>query len=90
MRLPEQKGEQPNAAVAVTDVGFQFADAVLDAAHQPMIWVREDQRAATMAANGGEERNENIALPLPNDSAVGMSDAQIFSHRLGFCGLAQR
>ena len=69
--------KQASAPVAVTDAGFQFADAVLDAGHQRMIWVREDHRAATMAANGGEERNEIVALPLPSASAASSSDAQI-------------
>ncbi len=73
----EQNVGSANAPVAVTDVGFQFADAVLDAAHQRMIWVREDHRSATMASNGDEERNEIVALALPSDSAVSTSDAQV-------------
>lgn len=68
-------GQNTSAPVAVTDVGFQFADAVLDAPNQRMIWVREDHRAATMAANGNEERNEIVALPLPGGSVK--SDAQV-------------
>ena len=71
----EQQGNSLSAPVALTDAGFQFADAVLDAPHQRMIWVREDHRAATMAAHGDEERNEIVALPLPGNST--QSDAQI-------------
>ena len=70
------KADTP-APVAVTEAGFQFADAVLDAPHQRMIWVREDHRAETLAANNGEERNEIVALALPADSTVVSSNAQI-------------
>jgi len=75
--FPEQKAASADAPVAVTDTGFQFADAVLDALHQRMIWVREDHRAATIAANGDEERNEIVALALPSDSAIASAEAQI-------------
>ena len=71
--FPEQ--QTAHTPLAVTDVGFQFADAVLDAPHNRMIWVREDHRAETLAANNGEERNEIIALPVPGDSAA--SEAQV-------------
>jgi dipeptidyl aminopeptidase/acylaminoacyl peptidase len=72
--FPEPTDSGANAPVAVTEVGFQFADAVLDARHQRMIWVREDHRAATMAANKGEERNEIVSLALPGSA---IADAQI-------------
>ena len=68
--FPEQNVAGANTPVAVSDVGFQFADAVLDVRHQRMIWVREDHRAATMAANKGEERNEIVALVLPPIDSV--------------------
>jgi len=51
--------------VAITPTGFQFADGVVDAANARMLWVREDHRPETKAANG-EERNEIVALPLPS------------------------
>lgn len=81
-RLYWQAFSEPNMAgapapVAVTEAGFQFADAVLDTLHQRMIWVREDHRAETLAANNGEERNEIVALALPGDSVVVSSEAQI-------------
>ena len=50
--------------VAITPSGFQFADGTVDAANRRMLWVREDHRPGTKAANG-EERNEIVALPLP-------------------------
>lgn len=71
----QEFSKQTSAPIVVTDAGFQFADAVLDAPNQRMIWVREDHRAATMAANGNEERNEIVALPLPGASV--QSDAQV-------------
>ncbi len=52
------------APVAITPSGFQFADGTVDAANRRMLWVREDHRPGTKAANG-EERNEIVALPLP-------------------------
>ena len=81
-RLYWQAFSEPNTAgtsapVAVTEAGFQFADAVMDAPHQRMIWVREDHRAATLAANKGEERNEIVALALPGDDGHALLDAQI-------------
>ncbi len=79
-RLYWQAFSGPNVTstpLPVTDAGFQFADAVLDAPHHRMIWVREDHRAETMAANKGEERNEIVALSLPGDSASTTSEAQI-------------
>ena len=79
-RLYWQAFSGPNVTstpLPVTDAGFQFADAVLDAPHNRMIWVREDHRAETMAANKGEERNEIVALSLPGDSASTMSETQI-------------
>jgi dipeptidyl aminopeptidase/acylaminoacyl peptidase len=79
---PEQKAASVNAPIALTDAGFQFADAVLDTPHQRMIWLREDHRGATKAANGGEERNEIVALPLPNESNVSASDAQMLPQQV--------
>jgi dipeptidyl aminopeptidase/acylaminoacyl peptidase len=52
------------APVAVTPSGYQYADGSVDAAGRRMLWVREDHRPETTAANG-EERNEIVALPLP-------------------------
>jgi dipeptidyl aminopeptidase/acylaminoacyl peptidase len=65
------------APTALTDVGFQFADAVVDADHQRMIWVREDHREVTKAQNNGEERNEIIALPLPTDLTEVITAAEV-------------
>jgi len=52
------------APVAITPDGFQYADGVVDAVNRRMLWVREDHRPETKAANG-EERNEIVTLPLP-------------------------
>lgn len=52
------------APLAITPSGFQYADGNVDAAGGRMVWVREDHRPVTVAANG-EERNEIVALPWP-------------------------
>jgi dipeptidyl aminopeptidase/acylaminoacyl peptidase len=67
--FPEQKTASASP-IALTESGFQFADAVLDSQYQRMIWIREDHRESTKATNGGEERNEIVALPLPNAANV--------------------
>lgn len=57
------------APVALTPAGYQYADCVHDAVRKRVICVREDHTAATKAENG-EERNEIVALALPEGDGV--------------------
>lgn len=57
------------APIALTPKGYQYADGVLDITRQRMLWVREDHTEATRRANG-EERNEIVAIALPDAAAA--------------------
>jgi dipeptidyl aminopeptidase/acylaminoacyl peptidase len=71
------------APVAITPSGFQYADGSVDTAGRRMLWVREDHRPQTTAANG-EERNEIVVLPLPpageSAGAVLVSGSDFVAH----------
>ncbi len=71
------------APVPITPSDFQYADGTVDLANRRMLWVREDHRPSTKAANG-EERNEIVALPLPpsdeNAGAVLVTGSDFVAH----------
>lgn len=71
-RLYLQRGDA--APVALTPEGYQYADCVLDPVRPRLLCVREDHTEATVAANG-EERNEIVAVPLPQGAAVPVEHA---------------
>lgn len=66
-RLYLQRGDA--APVAITPVGFQFADFAYDALHDRIVAVREDHRAQTIEDHG-EERTEIVALAMPDESSI--------------------
>jgi dipeptidyl aminopeptidase/acylaminoacyl peptidase len=67
-RLYLQRGD--TAPVPLTPPGYQWADCVVDTARRRLICVREDHTPATRAANG-EERNEIVALAIPDGAPTG-------------------
>lgn len=69
--------QQPGAApLPLTPEGYRYADCVLHPAAPQLVCVREDHTPATIAAHG-EQRNEIVALPLPEGAPAGDTPGEV-------------